>query len=437
MNAFKPWKILNIDLGKGLPSLQIDEGYQGLYIVFWWYSIPLGHREIPSAQLPITSEQLANLALRTITPVVCDRLLKQGLKGHSAELYQNSRIMNSGQRGLMMLDQSLSQVHEYLSRPVDESVSVIICTRDRSEQLAKCLRSLQDLSQYPEEILVVDNAPRSDSTRQLVAKMPRIRYILEPRPGLDVARNTGIRKSTGDIVAFIDDDVMVHPNWITRLLQGFNDPKVMAVTGLVLPMELETEAQFIFEKYWGFNRGYRALTFDSRFFEDHRTWGVPVWRIGAGANMAFRRTVFELVGGFDERLDVGAAGCSGDSELWYRMIAGGWTCVYEPAAVVYHNHRRDTDSLERQVYYYMRGHVAALLIQFEKYRHFGNLLRLFIALPAFYVKSFLTGTLKGFGQRRSTLLVEISGYVSGIKFYLKNRSYTDGSKVRDIMGIGS
>jgi GT2 family glycosyltransferase len=218
---------------------------------------------------------------------------------------------------------------------------------------------------------------------------------------------------------------MVHPDWISRLQQSFQDPKVMAVTGLVLAAELETEAQFIFEKYWGFNRGYRVLTFEPEYFEKLKPWGFPAWRIGAGANMAFRRQVFKLVGDFDERLDVGAAGCSGDSEFWYRVLAEGAVCRYEPTAVVYHYHRRDMDSLKRQIYFYMRGHVAALLIQFEKYRHWGNLRRLFFALPKHYTKLFLRGLRKGFKYRYSTVFAEVSGCLSGLIFYLQNRQGKD------------
>lgn len=94
--------------------------------------------------------------------------------------------------------------------------------------------------------------------------------------------------------------------------------------------------------------------------------------------MAFRRQIFALVGNFDERLDMGAAGCSGDSEIWYRILAEGWMCNYEPAAVVFHYHRQELDSLKKQMYLYMRGHVMALLVQFAKYRHWGNLIRLFL-----------------------------------------------------------
>jgi len=244
---------------------------------------------------------------------------------------------------------------------------------------------------------------------------------MEPRPGLDVARNTGIRHSSGEIIAYIDDDVEVHPGWLNRLHHGFKDPQVMAVTGLVLPAELDTEAQFLFETYWGFNRGYIVQKYDSLFFKQTRATGSPVWEIGAGANMAFRRRFFELGHDFDERLDVGAAGCSGDSEFWYHVLAEGWTCLYNPAAVVFHYHRREMAGLKNQLLYYMRGHVTALLIQFEKYRHWGNLHRLFILLPVYYVRLFAVGCLRRFRERYQTLGQEIRGCFSGLIFYLSNR----------------
>ena len=82
-----------------------------------------------------------------------------------------------------------------------------------------------------------------------------------------------------------------------------------------------------------------------------------------------------MVGGFDERLGAGAAGCSEDSELWYRLLAAGHTVPYEPAAVVFHHHRSDVEAVRRQAAAYLEGHVAALFIQFaRRYRHLGNLL---------------------------------------------------------------
>lgn len=419
-----PWKVLNLELDEGIPTLPLAPNYQGLYVVFWWHGIPLGHREICATQLPMPATQLANLALQAITPAVGCHLLEHGFKGSLPVVSKNlAQDMPPDFYALMMLERPLERLQERQSQPAKDSVSVVICTRDRPEQLALCLRSLQNLSYPPHEIWVVDNAPNSDTTRQLIAQMPGIQYVLEPRPGLSMARNTGIRHSTGDLIAFTDDDVLVHPEWITRLQQGFQDLRVMAVTGLMLPAELETEAQLIFQ---GGSGGpgwrYQPLTFDTQFFEDMKPRGVPVWRIGAGANMAFRRKAFELVGNFDERLGAGAAGCSEDSELWYRVLAESWLCRYEPTAVVFHYHRRDLVSLKQQMYQYMRGHVAALLIQFARYKHWGNLRRLFVALPRYYFRRFLSGLLKGLRSSNRTLLAEVLGCFSGVQFYWQKSS---------------
>ena len=146
--------------------------------------------------------------------------------------------------------------------------------------------------------------------------------------------------------------------------------------------------------------------------------GVPAWEIGAGASMAVRRSALIDVGGFDERLDAGAAGCSGDSEMWYRILAAGRVCRYEPAAVSYHWHRQEMPELERQIFHYMRGHATALLIQFEHHHHWGNLRRLLCSLPAYYAGKSVRHVLGSDRRRTQTLAHEIRGWLAGIRYYL-------------------
>ncbi len=416
-----PWKIINIDLSKPIPELAVIPGYGGIYTVFWWHNIPLGQQEILAAQLPMSATELTNLAVQAITPTIGSHLLEQGFKAALPVISKNpARDCPPEFKALMALEQPLAKLEQHFSSLNSETISVLICTRNRPEQLERCLRSLQNLSPFPHEIIVIDNAPSSDATQKLVAKIPEVKYVLEPRPGLSIARNTGIRKSTGNIIAFTDDDVIVHPDWITRIAQSFQRDRVIAMTGLILPAELENEAQLIFQKgHTGFGWGYRPITFDTQFFEDMKPYAVPVWRIGAGANMAFRRELFDRIGLFDERLGAGASGCSEDSEIWYRILAEGWFCRYEPTAVVYHYHRGDLDSLKHQMYHYMRGHITALFVQFERYKHWGNLRRVFIALPRYYIKRFIIGLLTGFRGVNRTLFSEIFGCLAGIQFYLQ------------------
>src|SRR5262249_51194394 len=159
--------------------------------------------------------------------------------------------------------------------------------------LARCLESLSRLSPAPDEVLVIDNAPSSHASREVVARFPRVRYVAEPKAGLSAARNRGVVESGGDVIAFTDDDVVAHEQWIQATRRAFVDGKdVMAVTGLVLPAELVTRAQYVFQSDalgWGW--GYRTLDFDRTFFDRMKSLGVPAWRLGAGANMAFRRDV--------------------------------------------------------------------------------------------------------------------------------------------------
>jgi glycosyltransferase involved in cell wall biosynthesis len=413
--------MINIDLADGLPLQPLISDGSAAYVIFWWRGIPLGHLHFRSDELPLPASHLLNLAIRTITPTVGAYLLGQGfdppLPGYPTSLSSNDSLdLNK----LLAMTKPLQNLgRKCQMRRNAKNLSVIICTRDRPERLECCLRSLFACSPHAEEIVVVDNCPSSDATRRLIEQYPQVLYVLEPMPGLNFARNTGIRNSREQIVAFVDDDVTVHRDWVARLAACFSDSKVMACTGLVLAGELKKEAQWLFEKHWGFNRGYRVLTYDSHYFKKMKPMGVPVWDIGAGANMAFRREVFEQVGFFDTRLDVGAAGCSGDSELWYRLLASGLTCRYEPKAVAFHTHRREMTSLKNKIYFYMRGHTTALLIQFVKHKHWGNLLRLFIILPLYYVKLIAQGILSGFRVRHRFIRAEWAGCISGFFFFLR------------------
>ena len=420
------WKIQSVDLNQTLPALASDPEYDGIFVTFWWRSIPLGYQEIAADRLPMPASQLANLAVQTITPIVGDRLLHHGFKAAlpGVSVVPVEPDLPPDFAALQSLAQPLMQLEQQWQAQVaiaQEPVSVVICTRDRPEQLAQCLRSLQQLSPTPNEILVIDNAPSSDATRFLMAQFPSVRYVLEPRPGLSVARNTGIHHANSEIIVFTDDDVEVHPDWLTRLRSGFRDPQVMVVTGLMLPAELETEAQVAFHRgATGFSWECRSLVFDHAYFAAMQPYGAPVWQIGAGASMALRRKVVELVGGFDDRLGAGAAGCSEDSEFWYRVLAAGYSCRYEPTAVIYHYHRREMSGLKSQMYAYMRGHVAALLIQAFQHRHWGNLFRLGVILPEYFARLVVRGLISGFHGRYRTIFVEILGCLSGLAFFLRN-----------------
>jgi GT2 family glycosyltransferase len=367
------WHVVLEDNGR----YTLPEGFEGM-AVFWWRGRPVAH--------------------------VCPRAAAGG--------------SSAGQIDADTLWKAAAE--EQRVQPARHDASVVICTRDRPEELQRCLDSLPRQTLRPSEVIVVDNASRDGRTRD-VALAAGVIYMREDRPGLDIARNTGARRTRSPIVAYTDDDVLLHPTWLERLVAAFDGPQIGAVTGLVLPAELATEAQRHFEAHWSFGRGYLRKDFDAERFRSQCNDVFHAWEIGAGASMAFRREVFERVGYFDERLDVGRAGCSGDSEFWYRVLAGGLTCRYEPRAVAFHFHRRTLDGLAHQIHHYMRGHAAALLVQHERTGIAANRRQAFVRMPRWYAGR-LWQRLRGARTPADRFLrQEVLGYVSGLWFYLRHR----------------
>jgi GT2 family glycosyltransferase len=420
------WKAVSIELTEALHELHCEGVYDGVRAVFFWKSVALGHWCFCREELPLSPQQLANAASKAVAQAVGAYDLAEGFRSALPGLPEPLLIDPVGAlRKLTDLQKPMAAL-EGSVRPLSSrprlTLSVAVCTRERPVELARCLTSLMTSSERPDEILVIDNAPSSASTRWVAERFPGIRYYCEPTKGLSSARNAALAIASSDIVAFVDDDVCVHSDWIARIWRCFDTPNIMVATGLVLPAELETPAQMMFETFEFFHQGYRKRSFGAAYFELLRRKGVPVWAIGAGANMAIRRRAFEMGFQFDTRLGPGIfGGCGEDSEFWYSLLAGGWSCVYEPSACVFHYHRRELGALRHQVRQYMQGHVAALLIQFRKSRDFGNLRRLLFALPAEYCLLFLRLLATGFAADRRILLRGVLGCFSGLRALLHSK----------------
>jgi glycosyltransferase involved in cell wall biosynthesis len=231
------------------------------------------------------------------------------------------------------------------------SATIAICTRDRPDDLRRCLAALQTLPDDGQEVLVVDSASRTDETQQVAASFQGVRCLRLERPGLNVARNAAILASTKEIVAFIDDDALADPGWLRGLLEAFRHPLTMVVTGITLPVELEADAQEKFEAFNPFSRGFTTRTFSRR-----NTHPLAAGDAGAGVNMALRRDVIDRVGLFDEALDAGTpTQSSGETEFFSRVLSRQYRIEYTPRALNWHRHRRSTAELRRAIYGYGVG----------------------------------------------------------------------------------
>lgn len=250
-----------------------------------------------------------------------------------------------------------------LAKTIDENllppISVIVCTRDRPHYLKRCLSALRQLDYPTYEVIVVDNCSQ-DPTIEVIVADSGFHYVREENPGLDRARNRGISEARHGIVAFIDDDALATPAWLRGIKEGFTDSGIMVVTGMVLPAEIETLAQSNFEAYGGMSKGLVSFTIRREEISERRLYWASGW--GVGANMAFRRSLFEAIGTFDVALDMGTpTNGGGDIEFFYRTVAAGYALRYEPSALVYHTHRRSITALDMQIYNNGRGFGAYLL----------------------------------------------------------------------------
>lgn len=243
--------------------------------------------------------------------------------------------------------------------------TVAVCTRDRPDDLKRCLQALQKLPDDGQEILVVDNAPSNDVTRVLVAKFPNVRYLVESKPGLSIARNRAFEEAKYELVVFVDDDSVPDPNWLRSLLCNFSDPSVYCVTGLTMPLELDTRAQQWFKMFCPFGRGFKRLVFDRRVLSP-----ASAAMTGVGNNMAIRRCVLQELGPFDPKLGAGAPAQAGEeTEVFARILSAGHRIVYEPRALSWHRHRRTRKGVRKQFLNYGKGiyafWVKRLILDFD------------------------------------------------------------------------
>jgi GT2 family glycosyltransferase len=229
------------------------------------------------------------------------------------------------------------------------NVSVVVPILNAVRTLPFCLAALEKLQPAPREVILVDNGS-SDGSLELIQRyaqhdLERTRIIQEPRRGVSVARNAGIRSAQGEIIAFTDSDCAAEADWLMHLHKPFSDAAVGAVAGRVLGHSSRAPIEL-------FSSLYTFQTSDE--VRRHSTWSP--WAGGyPTANLAVRRHLLEELNGFDEGFQTGE-----DYDLCARLYGRGCSLIYIPKARVVHQHRTSLQGLLRQAFGFGRAHAQLL-----------------------------------------------------------------------------
>lgn len=308
-------QIVHVDVSQPLKRLNVEPSFPAVLLVANWRGSIAGQVFLPAKPVIEPAEQWA-----AISETLAGRLWRL-------------RLRESIAAALQLQPASHDRI----------AITVAICTRDRLPHLDRVLESLSGLEAAPLEVLVVDSAPTVEGARGITEKYGG-RYVRETKAGLSRARNRALADARGELVAFTDDDCLVDAGWLGGLAEAFSDPLVSAVCGYIGPSELDTPAQQLFERHGGFERHAFRREFDL-------TKGSPsglAANAGAGANMIVRRSDALALGGFSEDLGPGTPARSGDDKyFYYRVLDAGHRIIYDPARIVRHSHRADSEGLYR------------------------------------------------------------------------------------------
>jgi GT2 family glycosyltransferase len=362
--SFTPIRILEIEISQKLSDIsainkESELKYGQLFCLIRLHSHPLGVLKI-KLDKNLTTEILASHIWNELQQTINSHLEVDGLP----------HIDKLTPEGLPNQAEALCQ--KKLSTFLEDvpPVTIVIATYNRIDTLKPCIESILAL-EYPEyQIIVVDNAPHLPATAKFMAEhyadIDQIHYIQEPRPGLAQAHNRGLVEIQTPIGIFTDDDVLVDKYWLAQLVKGFSAAdNVACVTGMIFPLELNTQAQEWIEQYGGYSKGFETTVYDL----DENRINSPLYpyaagTFGSGASMALKIDALRKLGGFDPALGAGSFAKSGDDfAAFLGILLDGYQLVYEPKAILYHLHPHEYESLRKRVYGYGVG-LSAYLTKF-------------------------------------------------------------------------
>lgn len=208
--------------------------------------------------------------------------------------------------------------------------SVIVCTRNGRGRIGACLRAIANLAGGPFETIVVDDGSGDGTAAHVARNFPDVKLISIPPSGLSAARNTAAAASSGEILAFTDDDCEPDCEWLVRLARAFRDPVISAACGPNLPPPARTPHQAVIRAAPGAPSHV--------LLDDIHAEHLP------GCNLAVRREAFDEIGGFDPAFRT----AGDDVDFCWRLSDTGHRLGFVPGAFVWHWRRPSIRTFLRQ-----------------------------------------------------------------------------------------
>jgi GT2 family glycosyltransferase len=307
-------------------------------------------------------------------------------------------------------------------------VSVVLATKNRHVLAKRCLESIYQL-EYPNfEVVVVDSSDGNETETLINERFRDVRYVRNHAGRVCVAKSRGAKAATGQYVAFTDDDAEVDRHWVSGLVLALEtSPTVACATGLVMPLELETRAQGLFEESGAFVEGIRPRRISLANREPGSLLPYATGRIGAGVNMAWRNDVLTKLGYFDIALDVCGAE---DLAIFFDALCAGYEIAYEPSAIVWHQHRRTMEELRAQTLWHSTGlgaYLTRCLVK-EPRRTWDLVKRIPSGLRYGFAARSVRNNKKSESFPRDVTRQEFIGFVKGPAAYVKGASAARRSK---------
>lgn len=352
-----PGVVLDVDLQAPVIDVQVGAHAVGAWVLVRLFGEPLDLVECPVEDGRLSRETLLGEVGPHLRDVVTCRVHDAGGSHEDA-----TSVLAGHGVTLGTLPPFLVRERRWLESGPE--ITVVLCTRNHAENVRAVLDSLREQIYRRFCVLVVDNNSDDEATLSVVAERPddeAVTYVEEQRPGLSWARNRALSMIRTPVVAWIDDDEVADPHWLAQIAQAFGeDPGLAAVSGAVVPLELETPAQVHFERYGGHSkgRGFTPDLFDATA-PGAQSPLYPLPPFGVGANMAFATERLRRIGGFDVALGAGTRSCGGEDTLAFTLVLlDGGRIAYRPSALTRHRHRRESAALDQQMYGYGVGLTA-------------------------------------------------------------------------------